>query len=173
MAKTKAIICSALILVISVAELYAESQPASKVELAQLSGALVSKESQIRVSKEKELDEQQALKMLASKETVSLDEIEMKTKTLSGEVSARGPSGIALVYEKNDKKRASKEMWFPYEVEIELAGYKGKSEIAEGDMVTVTYDEAEDGSKRILTGIKLDKKYDPPKEEDEGEESDE
>jgi hypothetical protein len=44
-------------------------------------------------------------------------------------------------------------------------------EITEGDTVTVTYDEAEDVSKRVLTGIRLLKKK-PPEEEAVAEEPD-
>ncbi len=97
--------------------------------------------------------------LLASKaEPLQKAEIEMVTKTINGEVSAKGPSGIALVYEKNEKKRSSKEMWFPFELDLKLDGYQAVKDIQEGDMVKVTYEEAEDGSKRVLKGIRLEKK---------------
>jgi len=109
--------------------------------------------------------------ILTSKEVATTSSgIKLLTKTLSGEIGARGANGIALVYEKDEKKRSSKEMWFPYDGEPKFVGYKSKADVGEGDQVSVTYEEAEDGSKRILTGIKLDKKYEPPKEEDEVEE---
>jgi hypothetical protein len=93
------------------------------------------------------------------------DEVKMQTKTLSGEISARGPSGIALVYETDMAKRVSKEMWFPFEKPVKFNGYKDSSEISEGDRVTVTYVEAEDKSIRILTAVRLNKKAKPPQEE--------
>jgi hypothetical protein len=115
-------------------------------------------------------EEAAASRALMSKEKAvkekGADEVKMKTKTMSGEVSARGPSGIAVVYEKDKVKHSSKEMWFPYdlEVKIKLTGYKEKTDITEGDTVVITYDEAEDGSKKILTGIRLLKKK--PQEEE-------
>jgi hypothetical protein len=112
---------------------------------------------------------QAAPRALVSREKPA-DEIKMVTKTVSGEISARGPNGIALVYEKDDVKRSSKEMWFPYEGEVKLIGYKEKMDIGEGDSVTVTYDEAENSSKRTLTGIRLLKKKPPEEEIPEGEE---
>src|SRR3989338_6282680 len=113
---------------------------------------------------------------LVSKEKPAT-EVKMVTKTLVGEISARGPNGIAVVYKKDEVKRSSNEIWFPYEneIEIELIGYKAKTDIGEGDSIRVTYDEAEDGSKRVLTGIRLLKKKPPeeevPEEEEEAEES--
>lgn len=101
-----------------------------------------------------------ALKVLVSTEKLP-GKVAMVTKTLSGEISARGPNGIALEYAKDEVEGTSKEIWFPYEVEIKLTGYKAKTDIAAGDQVTVTYDEAEDGSKLVLTGIRLLKKQPP------------
>lgn len=115
---------------------------------------------------------QAAPKAFVSKEDVG-KKVKMVTKTLSGKIGARGPNGIAVVYEKDEAKRSSKEMWFPYEGEVRLTGYETKADIGEEDLVTVTYNEAEDGSKRVLTGIKLDKKYEPPPEEEEADEEEE
>lgn len=85
-------------------------------------------------------------------------EIKMIEKTMSGEVSAKGPNGVAVVYEKDLKKRASFEMYFPFESNTTLTGYESKADIQEGDSVLATYEEAEDGSKRILLDLKLMKK---------------
>lgn len=97
-----------------------------------------------------------APKVLVSKEVQQ--KVNMVTKTISGEISAWGPNGIALEYAKDDIEGSAEEIWLPYEAEPKLIGYKVKADIAAGDQVTVTYDEAEDGSKRILTGIRLLKK---------------
>ncbi len=104
--------------------------------------------------------EEAAPKVLVSTEKLQ-GKVAMVTKTLSGEISALGPNGIALEYAKDEVEGTSKEIWFPYEVEIKLTGYKAKTDIAAGDQVTVTYDEAEDGSKLMLTGIRLLKKQPP------------
>ena|SRR3989338_4833485 len=109
---------------------------------------------------------------LVSKEKPAT-EVKTVTKTLVGEISARGPNGIAVVYKKDEAKRSSSETWFPYEDEIELIGYKTKTDIGEGDSIRVTYDEAEDGSKRVLTGIRLLKKKPPEKEVSEESEEEE
>ncbi len=114
--------------------------------------------------------EEAAPKVLVSKENVQEEKLKMVTKTLSGEISARGPNGIALEYARDEVEGSSKEMWFPYEAEVKLIGYKAKTDITAGDQVAVTYNEAEDGSKRVLTGIRLLKKK-PPEEEEEAEEN--
>lgn len=105
-------------------------------------------------------------KPVETKEEPPAEKKKMVTKTISGEVGAKGANGIALVYEKNERKRSSKEMWFPFETELKLERYKSKADISDGDSVKLTYEEAEDGSKRVLKGITLQKKA--PKEDEEG-----
>lgn len=107
------------------------------------------------------------------KSTASLEtKKQMFTKNISGQISARGPMGIALEFEKNKEERSAREMYFPYEQELKLDGYKTKMEIQEGDRVTVTYEEAEDESQRLLKAIKFDHRK-PAEEEKESEDSSE
>lgn len=108
---------------------------------------------------------QAAPKVLVSKEEVR-GEVKMVTKTLSGEVSAVGASGLALVYAIDSKSAASMEMWFPFESEIKLSGYKSKKEIKEGDLISVTYEEALDKSGRRLTGVTFKGKKPVPVQEE-------
>ena len=95
----------------------------------------------------------------------AIHEKKIETKIISGEIGARGPSGIALVYATNTKTRISTEMWFPYDSELKLVGYESKANVGEGDYVRATYDEMVDEGRRVLTGIELVKKFEPPAEE--------
>jgi len=101
----------------------------------------------------------------ALKPTEVMHERKVETKTISGEISARNLNGIALVYAKNTKKRSSREMWLPYDSELKLVGYESKANVGEGDYVRATYDEMVDEGRRVLTGIELVKKFEPPAEE--------
>lgn len=110
-------------------------------------------------AEEKKTSDSAALSLVSKEEIPpSPEPVKMVMKTFSGEVSAKGPNGIAIVYEKNAEERWSKEYWFPFEDEIKLLGYRSLKDISEGDKVTVGYEEAEDGSQRILKRIALSKK---------------
>ncbi len=85
--------------------------------------------------------------ILMSKEVVMLD------KTVSGEITGRGSNGIALAYDRNPDQETAKEMWFPFAESIQLKGYKERREIKEGDHVKVFYQEADNGSSRVLRAI--------------------
>ncbi len=99
--------------------------------------------SRIQPDKPKEAPTQ----VLMSKEVVMIE------KTIKGQISGRGTNGIAIVYEKNSDKKTAKEMWFPFSDAIELQGYKVRTEIKEGDEVSIGYEEAGDGSVRVLKSI--------------------
>lgn len=103
---------------------------------------------------------------LVSKEA---KEVEIISKELQGRVSARGPNGLALEFGRDVTKRSSQEIWFPYVTDIKLQGYKSLQEIEEGDTILAVYEEAEDMSKRTLTGVRLLMKK-PPEEEEASEE---
>lgn len=94
--------------------------------------------------------------------------LRMASKTLRGVVSARGPNGIALEFEKNEQEKAAREYWFPYEPGMKLGRYKSAEDIQEGDTVTVSYEESEDRSRRVLKMIELERRK--PKEPKEVEE---
>lgn len=106
---------------------------------------------------------------LVSKEA---KEVEIISKELQGRVSARGPNGLALEFGRDVTKRSSQEIWFPYVTDIKLQGYKSLQEIEEGDTILAVYEEAEDMSKRTLTGIRLIQKKPPEEEETSEEEED-
>lgn len=99
---------------------------------------------------------------LMSKEKAAVEEIKMVTKTLSGEIGAVGPSGIALVYEKDEAQGTEKEMFLPFEDDVKLTRYNSRKDMGAGDKVTLTYDEHEDGSRRLLKAVTLLRKA--PKE---------
>ena len=76
-------------------------------------------------------------------------------RILSGEVGAKSPNGFDLVYKRDEVKRSSKSVWFPFEAQMDLMGYKSVNDIEEGDHVRASYVEAEDNSLRVLKGIML------------------
>lgn len=108
-----------------------------------------------------------AEKVLVSKEVrgASVAEVKMVTKTMSGEVGAISGSGLAFIYEK--EAMSESEIWFPFQEELELRGYKNTREIEAGDRILIKYDEAEDQSKRLLKGIKLERKKEKTDEDEE------
>ncbi len=96
-----------------------------------------------------------------------------KRKKLRGQVGAKNMNGMAVVFEKDDVKRSSKEMWFPFGDETYLADYETLDDVQEGDEVSVTYDESAEGVVQ-LKGISLVRKapveaeqYDPEAEAEE------
>lgn len=92
-------------------------------------------------------------------------EVKMLPKTMEGTVSARNFNGLALTYKTDKAEAASFELWLPYEPKMKFSGgYKSSKDVGEGDKVRVFYDEAEDQSKKLVTGVQLLKRK--PKEEE-------
>jgi hypothetical protein len=77
-------------------------------------------------------------------------------KTLRGEVGSKNDKGLAIVYERNENTRSSREMWFDFEEETYLDSYNDLSDIQEGDEVNITYDEEVDS--KALRGLSLVRK---------------
>ena len=88
------------------------------------------------------------------------DPEEAKTKgtqeMLEGRVSGAGYNGLAVELP-NPKKGQPSEIWFNYVKGVKLSGVQSLSEIQEGDTVSVSYKEGEDGRK-FLKEIRLIRK---------------
>ncbi|GEM_PF-6249956 len=143
----------------------AKASPASDQKQAASTTAqnvLVSKEIVTESSKKKEktgkAKESGDPKPATIPSSNTAEPVKMVMRTVSGQVSAKSSTGIAVVYERDEEKRSSKEYWFPFEEEIKLLGYRTLQDIQERDTVTVAFEEAEDGSQRTLKRIALSKK---------------
>ena len=71
----------------------------------------------------------------------------MILKTVSGRVGAKGPNGLSLVAETKEAQGYSAEIWFNFGESFKL------SSVQEGDGITIVYEQAEDGSKRVVKKI--------------------
>jgi len=104
--------------------------------------------------------------MAAKDETMlKSEEKETETKELSGEVSAVGPSGIAVLYSKAKKSGSPIEIFLPFRGKIRFTGYKRYKDIREGDRVKLIYEETVDKGRRMLTEVVLLERA--PEEEEE------
>lgn len=103
--------------------------------------------------------------VLESKGPGADGEAGMVPKTMTGEVSAAGPSGVAVIYEVDKKNASSSEIWFPFEGNVKLNGYKTARDIEAGDIVAVAYEEALDKSKRAVKSVTLKQKKAAEQEE--------
>jgi len=72
----------------------------------------------------------------------------MVQKTVSGKVGAKGANGMSLVTETKEDRGFSAEMWFNFGEDSKLNSVK------EGELVTIVYVQAEDGSKRVIKKVK-------------------
>jgi hypothetical protein len=91
----------------------------------------------------------------------------MTRKRVRGEIGAKNANGLALVFDKDDVKRSSKEIWLPFEDEMYLEQYDSLASLEEGDTVTAIFDEDETGEGgRKLRGIVFERKA-PVKVEEE------
>ncbi len=126
---------------------------------------LVSKEGEKQTQTPVERKKQEAVKTAAKtlkkeKKTVLLsvseedEKAEGKVYSLKGAVSGRNNVGLAVEYGE-DPKLGMREGWFELNSKTALSGVKSLSELESGDLVTVTYKQLKDGSKRILKTVTL------------------
>ncbi len=99
--------------------------------------------------------------MLVSKEAapVSGEQVEMVARSIHGEVGAKNSAGMAIVYEKDPSKGSEKEIWLSFGPGLAVSGVKTLAELEMGDTVIALYDEASDGSKRVLRRLTLLQKH--------------
>lgn len=90
------------------------------------------------------------------------DKAHTLTKTLSGEISASNSQGVAVIYERNEKKGYENEFWLPFAEDLELKGYQTIKDLRPGDRVEVKYEETETGSNRAVKKITLREKAAEP-----------
>ena len=80
-------------------------------------------------------------------------------KSMQGTVGAHNSQGFAFVY--SYKGGVEKEIWFPFFDDVNFVGYANKEEMTEGDHVSISYDEAVDGSVKRLRVVNLQSKAEP------------
>ncbi len=129
---------------------------APAVSEASASGALSSKEGELKTGKPKEVLSKKKTKPTDIPEADPLElKAEGQTLTVQGEVSGRSNYGLAVNYEADALKGEYKEMWLNLLTGTKVAGVKDLSELEEGDRVSVTFKQVAGSNKKLLQKVAL------------------
>ena len=103
-------------------------------------------QKQADVLESKFVEEEKAKSEVKAKEEAKEEE-EMAEKKTKGLVMGVSPQGFAVQYAA--EKGTGKEIWFNFDENMELVKLQSKSELQEGDTVSVVYGEAADHRKLV------------------------
>ena len=123
------------------------SAPAATAKAAAPANDLISLETDAKV-KTKSFRRQ-----LEPEQAAARAKLKRVEKSMNGVVGAKGTNGLSLSF--GGTGDAEREMWLPFEAGLKLVGYQDLKEIRQGDMVSATCEQLEDGSELFLKRLTL------------------
>jgi hypothetical protein len=154
------------VFILAFSAIFSKTVLASETQQIEIpSSAIVSKEGEEDTLKRlQQAKKNNGPKFYFRKKTKEEEELETEIITVQGKLSARGTNGVSIETHVDKKKGVSSDQWLQYREGMKISGVKKLADFHEGDIVEVTYKVAKDGSKRLMTGLKLVRRASPEPE---------